>query len=221
MIKGIFFEASDIFYTRKESARRYALRLLRKGGYAVELSAEEVALLDQIKERASDGQISAQTYWDRFLQVYGVADSTERTDLRGAILEHVNKVSAVPGARETAKVLKERGFILGIASSTMYPLEWKMAWLAAVGVAEFMDVIVCTATLGMDKSHPGHYWAALNKARLTPRQAAFVSNGARELAGARQVGMVTVAVLGEAGVEADYYAKTLADILELPIFRPN
>jgi len=219
VIKGIFFEASGVLYGRDDPPLHYALRLIKEHGYTRELSAEEEASLERLKEQASHGRVRAQTYWDRFLQMHGVADSTRRAELLDSILAHVNKVHAVPGAHETLKALKERGFILGIASSTMYPVEWKMAWLAAAGVAEFLDVVACSTALGVGKPHPVHYWTALTKARLWPYEAAFVSNDDRELVGAHQVGMVAVAVLCDPGIKADYHAETLPDLLNVPIFQ--
>lgn len=219
MIKGIFFDVSGIFYTREEPTKHYALRLVKERGYAAGCSDEDEARLGTLKTRASGGQIGPQVYWDEFMKVYGVGDPATRAELTGRVLEHVNRVVGVPGAHEVVKALKERGFILGIITSTMYPVEWKMAWLATVGVAEFIDVVACSTELGARTPLPPIYWIALNKARLTPRQAAYVANGAKDLAGARRVRMATVAVLYDPDAEADYYAETLPDLLSVPIFQ--
>jgi FMN phosphatase YigB (HAD superfamily) len=117
------------------------------------------------------------------------------------------------------KVLKQRGFILGVITSTMYSREWKISWLKEVGVAEFIDVLTCSTELGQDKSHPTIYWAALNKAKLNPWQTVYVANGTRELTEAHQLGMSTVAVLYEPDAKADYYVQTLTDLLTVPIFQ--
>ena len=219
MITGIFFDAGGIFYKRHESTRHYALRLVTEQGLSDEISAEQDARMRTLKEQASNGWIDASTYWDEFLLAHAVADQAKRAELIDKILKHVNKVSDVPGAREVVKVLKQRGFILGVITSTMYSIEWKMSWLAAVGVAEFIDVLTCSTELGQGKSHPTIYWAALNKAKLNPWQTAYVANGARELTEAHHLGMSTVAVLYEPDAKADYYVQTLPDLLNLPIFQ--
>jgi HAD superfamily hydrolase (TIGR01509 family) len=219
MIQGIFFDPSGIFYNHEEPANRYALRLLKDQDYITDISAEDEARLENIKERAHDGIISANAYWDEFLKVRGVADPGKRTELMDRILEQLNRVYGLPGAHETMKTLKKRGFVMGIITSTMYPIEWKMSWLKVAGVAEFIDVVACSAELGSRKPHPSIYWTALNKAHLTPHQTAYVAKGAKGLAGAHRVGMVTVAALYDPDVEADYYAKTLPDLLTVPIFQ--
>jgi FMN phosphatase YigB (HAD superfamily) len=219
MITGIFFDAGGIFYKREETTRHYALRLVTEQGLSAEISTEEDAHMRTLKEQASNGWIDASTYWDEFLLAHAVADQTKRVELTDKILKHVNTIYAVPGAREVMKVLKQRGFILGVITSTMYSREWKISWLEQVGVAEFIDILTCSTELGQDKSHPTIYWAALNKAKLNPWQTAYVANGARELAEAHHLGMSTVAVLYEPDAKADYYVQTLPDLLSVPIFQ--
>jgi FMN phosphatase YigB (HAD superfamily) len=219
MITGIFFDAGGIFYTREEPTRHYALRLVTEQGISTEMSPEEDARLRTLKEQASNGWIDAPTYWDEFLMAHAVADQAKRSELTDKILKHVNMVSAVPGAREVMRDLKQRGFILGVITSTMYSSEWKISWLEEVGVAEFIDILICSTELGQDKTHPTIFWAALTKAKLNPWQTAYVANGARELAEAHHLGMSTVAVLYEPDAKADYYVQTLPDLLSVPIFQ--
>jgi putative hydrolase of the HAD superfamily len=115
--------------------------------------------------------------------------------------------------------LKRRGFVLGIVTDTMYPVEWKMSWLDKVGVAEFIDVVSCSSVLGAHKPNPEIYLNALAQARLTPPESAFVGHNAYELEGARRVGMATVAVNYDQGVHADYFCGSLPDLLQVPIFQ--
>ena len=219
MIKGIFFDAGGIFYKREEPSRSFAVRLVKEQGYTTELTTEDEARLRTFKEQASNGWISAQDYWDEYLKMHAVGDPVKRTELVDKILTHVNTVVGLPGAHEAVKILKERGFILGVITSTMYPLEWKMSWLAAAGVVDYIDVIACSSAVGWDKDHPTIYWAALNKANVNPWQAAYVANGAKELAEAHQIGMATVAVLYDSDAKADYYVQSLPDLLTVPIFQ--
>jgi len=94
-----------------------------------------------------------------------------------------------------------------------------MLWLDKVGVAEYVDVVTCSTVLGAHKPKPEPYLAALKEAQLSPEEAAFVGHDTDELAGAHRVGMTTVAVHYEADAEADYYAESLLDLLNIPIFK--
>jgi putative hydrolase of the HAD superfamily len=108
--------------------------------------------------------------------------------------------------------------VLGIVTDTIYPLERKMRWLEQVGVAEFIDVVSCSTVVGAHKPDPAIYLDAMQQAGLTPDESAFVGHAADELEGARRAGLATVAVLYESGARADHYAKSLVDLLNIPIF---
>ncbi len=217
-IKGILFDAADVFYRRQESTSGVARRLLQARGYSTELSADEAARLGALLSRASEGRVSAEEYWGEFLKAHGVLSPEERAEMMVQVLAQSHQVEAVPGAHDTARTLKQRGFILGIVTDTMYPLEWKMDWLNKVGVAEFIDVVACSTVLGVHKPDPAIYLDALRQAHLTVAEAAFVGHDAGEIEGARKVGLRTVAVLYDPQAQADYYAHTLADLLNVPIF---
>ena len=129
-----------------------------------------------------------------------------------------DQVQAIPGGREALAGLQQRGFVLGIVTDTIYPIGRKMRWLNQVGVAEFIDVVACSTVVGAHKPDPAIYLNALQQAHLRPDESAFVGHAADELEGARRAGLATVAVLYEPGSKADYYAESLIDLLNVPIF---
>lgn len=219
MIKGIFFDAAGVFYYRTEGTGAFVKGLLAELGYPTELSAENEARKKAMRVQATEGRISHDVYWDQVLRMYGVSDAERRAMLRKHILDRANDVIPHPGGKAAMAGLHARGFILGIVTDTIYPVEWKMAWLAKVGVAEFIDVVACSTVVGAHKPEPAIYLNALQQARLVPTEAAFVGHDARELAGARRAGMVTVAVNHDPDAQADYYADSLLGLLDVPIFQ--
>jgi HAD superfamily hydrolase (TIGR01509 family) len=221
MIKGIFFDAAGIFYSRPKPTETYALNLLKQAGFSAVPSVEDVERQQELHAEASRGLVSHEAYWDQFLLMRGVTDSKQRKALSRQIVDYSNSVAPVLGGREVLAGLKHRGFILGVVTDTMYPLEWKMRRLAQVGVAEFMDVVACSTVLGAHKPDPLVYRNALEQAHLAPDEAAFVGHDARELEGARRAGMATVAVNYDPDAKADYYCKTLLDLLNVPIFKKS
>jgi putative hydrolase of the HAD superfamily len=218
-IRGIFFDAAGVLYRRPESTHLYVAKLLRERGFDPELSMEGQAHQRALRAKADRGHLSPDKYWDQVLLMYGVTGQEERKALIGKLIDYSNNVLPIPGGREALAGLKRRGFVLGIVTDTMYPLETKMRWLATVGVAEFIDVIACSTVLGTHKPDPAMYLSALQQASLTPNEAAFVGHAADELEGAHNAGMATVAVHHDAGATADYYAESLADLLNVPIFK--
>jgi FMN phosphatase YigB (HAD superfamily) len=218
VIKGIFFDAADVFYERYESTAAFATRLLEQLGFAARVSEPEIARQKEAHLQATDGRITHEMYWDEFLRMRGVVDPAQRKILGRRVAEQANNVVAIPGGRAAMSGLKQRGFVLGIITDTIYPVEWKMNWLASVGIAEFVDLVSCSSKIGAHKPNPEIYLDALRQARLSPEQAAFVGHDARELQGAQRVGMKTVAVNHNSDAQADYYARSLEDLLNVPIF---
>jgi FMN phosphatase YigB (HAD superfamily) len=217
-IKGIFFDAADVLYARKESTATYAVRLLREHGYPAEMSAADAERRKALLHQASGGHISAEYYWDEVLRMYGVTAPDERAALHALIMAQPDDIYGLPGAREAVQALKGRGFVLSIITDTIYPLARKMCWLETIGVAEFVDHVACSTELGVHKPDPAIYLGALRQAGLTVEESAFVGHATDELTGARQVGLKTVAVFYGADAQADYYAESLPGLLDVPIF---
>ena len=142
----------------------------------------------------------------------------DRKELLAKIDTYSDQVRAIPGGREALAGLKQRGFLLGVVTDTIYPIGRKMRWLNQVGVAEFIDVVACSTVVGAHKPDPAIYLDALRQAHLGPDESAFVGHAADELEGAHRAGLATVAVLYEPGASADYYAESLVDLLDVPIF---
>ena len=217
-IRGILFDAAGVFYDRPESTRTYVAQLLREKGFSAELPAKDQVRQQALRSQANKGRVSPNVYWDQVLVMTGVASLPERESLIAKINAYSDRVQAIPGGREALAVLKQRGFVLGIVTDTIYPIERKMRWLRQIGVAEFIDVVACSTDVGAHKPEPEIYLHALRQAGLTPAESAFVGHAADELEGARRAGLATVAVLYEPGSQADYYAESLFDLLDVPIF---
>jgi HAD superfamily hydrolase (TIGR01509 family) len=218
MIKGIFFDAAGILYSRATPTVEFAMDLLRKGGFAVEIPSEDLAQLTALRVQANHGKVNYTAYWDKFLVLHGVVDTGTRKTFSTQIIDYSNDVIPVPGAREALQGLKQRNFLLGIVTDTMYPLEWKKRRLVRAGVAEYIDVIACSTEVGVHKPDPVMYLNALEQAHLSPEESAFVGHLGIELMGANKAGMTTVAVNFEVEVVADYYCQSILDLLDVPIF---
>jgi putative hydrolase of the HAD superfamily len=217
-IRGIFFDAAGVLYTRAEPTRQFVARLLDEMGLVPELSAQEQARQRVLRSEANSGRASFDAYWDQVLQMYGVAVHETRKVLVARIDDHADQVVPVAGVTDALAGLKERGFLLGVITDTMHPLARKERWLEAVGALKFLDVLACSTELGMHKPDPAIYLHAVDQAQLAVEESAFVGHAADELDGARRAGLATVAVHHDPGARADYYAPSLVDLLNIPIF---
>jgi FMN phosphatase YigB (HAD superfamily) len=143
-IKGIFFDAAGVLYHRPESTSTSVANLLEAKGLSTELSARDQVRQRAMRSEANKGHLSPDEYWDQLLLMYGVADPAERQRLVGRIDDYSDNVLPIPGGREALADLKQRGFVVGIITDTIYPIERKRRWLDTVGVAEFIDVLACS-----------------------------------------------------------------------------
>jgi HAD superfamily hydrolase (TIGR01509 family) len=218
VVRGILFDAAGVFYYRTRPTSDYVASLLEERGFPHRLSAEDWNRQKVIRSQAKRGQITPDEYWDQRLQMHGVADAEERRTLVAKINGFSDQVIPIPGGREALASLQQRGFVLGIVTDTIYPIERKMRWLRQIGVDEFIDVVACSTDVGAHKPDPAIYLNALQQVGLTPDESAFVGHAADELEGAHRAGLATVAVLYEPGATADYCAESLVDLLNVPIF---
>jgi HAD superfamily hydrolase (TIGR01509 family) len=219
-IRGIFFDAADVLYRRPVPTSEYVSRLLAERGYSPMLSAQDWTRQRALRSQAKSGRLGPDAYWDKRLQMHGVVNPEVRKELGSMISDYSDRVQPVLGGRDALAALKQRGFVLGVVTDTIYPCDRKKRWLDAIGVGEFVDVLACSTALGLHKPEPAIYLRAVQEAGLTPSESAFVGHAADELEGARQAGLVTVAVYHDPHAMADYYAASLLDMLNVPIFQP-
>ncbi len=219
MIKAIFFDAAGILYTRSGHTEEFAVDLLQKNGFPTSVTPEEMETQLDLRSKANDGTLSHEKYWDQFLQQRKVTDPDQRKRMIKQITDYSNDIDPVPGAKEALAVLRERGFNLGIITDTMYPLEWKMKRLKKAGVAEFINIIACSTELGAHKPDPLVYRYAVEQAKLTPADTAFVGHLGSELDGAHQAGMTTIAINYDPGTQADFLCQSIGLLPSLPIFQ--
>ena len=98
-----------------------------------------------------------------------------------------------PDSAETLRLLRERGYRLGLLSNTWWAAEWHNADLAAHGLADLLDAVVYTSDLPHSKPHPSVFLEVAG--RLGAEPAACVMVGDRmvaDVSGALGAGMRAV-----------------------------
>lgn len=153
----------------------------------VELTDDDVRLFLQ----------AAQDVWSSY---YVLADSTH------ALLE----------------ALRGRGLKLALVSNTASPKWLLEPILERQGIAERVDAVVLSSEVGKRKPHPAIFEQALRRLEVDARDTLFVGDRLEaDVLGASRVGMKTVqavwfrADVASPGIEADYQAFTLMDVLNV------
>ena len=219
MLKAIFFDAAGILYTRGGHTEEYAHDLLRKNGFNPQISQKQFEKQLNLRSQANKGLLDHTVYWDEFLSMRGVSDPHQRVQFTREIEDYSNDVQPIPGVRETLQEFKARGFLLGIITDTMYPQEWKMQRLEKARVADLIDIVACSTSLGVHKPDPAIYAQALLHAGLSLGEAVFIGHLDTELQGAHFAGMMTIAIDPTLEENADYCFRSLPEVLTLPELR--
>lgn len=91
-----------------------------------------------------------------------------------------------PGARELLSELKQRGIKLGVISNWSDRLQ---VLLERTELADFFDVVVCSAAEKMEKPDPNLFHLALERLGVAPAEALHTGDHPEEDGGAQAVGM--------------------------------
>ena len=118
--------------------------------------------------------------------------------------------------------LRVRGLKLALVSNTASPGWLLEPILERQGITERVDTVVLSSEVGKRKPHPAIFERALRELDVPSSEALFVGDRIEaDVVGASRVGMKTVQAVwfradeGPEGVEPDYQAFTLMDVLNI------
>ncbi len=160
------------------------------------------------------------------LAVLGVYISDEQAEAwwrASWISERHFGVQLYPDAIDVLRELHEAGMLVGINTNRPCTAKMHLPGLRDLGIAPYVDAVVCSGDTGYCKPHASTFELVLAKLGVAPDEAAMVGDGAEaDIGGAKSVGMRTVWKLnGRYDLppcrDADYAIHDLAEVLQLPI----
>jgi putative hydrolase of the HAD superfamily len=214
--RAILFDVGDILYRRPHHRRRLKEYLGELGLDYASLPKEKFQALAQ---QAFLGLITPNEFREGHLRLYGINRPEDIQRGKEALIDDENDIEFFPGVRDTLIELKEKGFLMGIITDAFQPVSRKLSWLELGGLGAVWDSIISSEEVGIRKPDPEIYRVALRQLGAGASEAAFVGHEARELDGAKSVGMQTIAFNYEQAAKADYYLKTFSDLLDVPILQ--
>ena len=212
-LKAILFDAGDILYHRPRRGEALAAFLKERGLVPIAPGRPERA---DLKRRAHAGEISKDEHHDAVLELSGVTDPAERIDGRRVMDDDQSDVEFFDGVPETLHRLKAAGLRLGVVTNTFDSTAAKLGWFARVGIEKLWDSFANSCEVKVNKPDARIYLAALEPLNLAPQDAAFVGHAAAELAGAKALGMTTIAFnRDDETVEADHIISRFSELPEV------
>lgn len=127
-----------------------------------------------------------------------------------------------PDSLDVLRALKEQGLLVGVNTDRPFTCDMFSSDLEDYGLAPYVNAIVCSGDTGYYKPHRSTFDLVLRKLGVEASEAVMVGDDARDLEGAKGVGMFTVWKLnGRHDVtprdDADYAIHDLGELLALPI----
>ena len=108
-------------------------------------------------------------YWDKLLEV----------------------MELYPGARDFLAALKEKGVAVGICTDMTAHIQYRK--LLRFELAPYVDAVVTSEEMGVEKPHAAMFHAALDKLKVSGGEAVYVGDSwERDIEGARNVGITPV-----------------------------
>ncbi|MBN2499700.1 MAG: HAD family hydrolase [Anaerolineales bacterium] len=211
--RAILFDAGDVLSFRPNRGCKFAAFLKE---LSLDTEKNHLAEKRTLTEQAFVGQITQMQYRQAILRLYGVTQPEQIARGLSILDDEDNDVHFFAGVSQTLKTLKQKGYLLGIITDTANPVYIKLNWFEKNGMGAVWDSIISSHEIGMRKPCPAIYHAALRQLGLRPGQSVFVGHKASELAGARAVGMKTVAFNFDPEAQADFYIERFADLLTIP-----
>jgi HAD superfamily hydrolase (TIGR01509 family) len=212
-LKALLFDAGDVLYHRP--GRRAALAAFLEERGLKPLPADDPKAM-VLKRRAHSGEITRDEYFDAILDLCGLRERSQYPEGRRVMDAAQIDVEFFAGVPETLNRLKQAGIRLGVVTNTHDSTESKRQWFSKVGIDNLWDSFATSCELHLCKPEPGIYLAALAPLDLYPEDAAFVGHAAAELAGAKSLGMTTVAFNGDnESVTGDHVISEFSDLLDV------
>ena len=127
----------------------------------------------------------------------------------------------VPGAVDTLRQLRERGYRLGLLSNTWWAAEWHNADLAAHGLAGLLDEVVYTSDLPHSKPHPSVFREVASRLGVEPSACVMVGDRqVDDVSGALGAGMRAIWVRNDRPWPRANGVRATAEVDALPEIPP-
>lgn len=139
------------------------------------------------------------------------------------ILERHFGVQLYPDTLDVLVELKADGLLIGINTNRPCTAEMHLPGLRDMGIARYVDAVVCSGDTGYVKPRPSTFELVLERLGVRADEAVMVGDSAEnDMSGAKALGMRTVWKLNARYdlppcAEADYAIHDLAELLALPI----
>ena len=215
MFDGLLFDMGDVLYDAT-LWRRWLWRLLSTLGVKQSFDALFTIWDDQFLDAVHRGHSDYAAAFIEFLRFLSLSaaqidEVVAASRIRKRELE--SEVRPLAGVRATIERLASAGVPLAIVSDSESSATALEGHLGRLGLGGRFAAIVSSRDLGCTKPDPRCYLTALERLGLPAQRAAFVGHDPVELAGARAVGLASIAFNHAPGCAAEIHLRHFRELL--------
>ena len=221
-VKAVFFDFDDTLQSRKGAYRLYCEAFLTR--YFPKIGEEErMQKLDEMEALVDGGYKDREVYFPELIALWGWEDHPPLQELYDSFnLDFGKYIVLLPGAVDTLKELKRRGYLLGAVTNGVSSLQ--NIKLDTAGIRDLFDVVVVSGDIGVYKPDRRIFDEAARRLGLENRQVLFVGDHpVNDIDGALGAGMYAIRMnygdfkgkgLGKATVAEIEHIDEVLDYLE-------
>lgn len=203
-IEAIFFDAGGILYNIPQKEIPSLVSFLKEKKIDSPSVFEIREKTKALRYNAKIGIISRTSLYEAILDECHVFSNSLRQEGYEVMMKTAANINLLEGVPETLKILKERGFKLGVITNSIIPSETKKEWLKQRGVDISWDVFVSSVELGFRKPEPEIYLYAIKQIGVLAKHSVFVGHSPDELLGAKNIGMLTLSLNPDSDILTDF-----------------
>lgn len=215
MIKALAMDGNGVLYYRDEEVVDSVQTYLKE---EIGLRFDEAAARSyyfQCQDEAFEEKISLKEMMRRYVDFLGVRDTQLREEIPAKIIYFSERILLFREEAATLNELKKRGVILGVISNSIHSAKEKMRWFEKVGIGSFIDIVISSVDEKCKKPDEAIYRIFLDRAGVSPGEAAFMGHDEKEIRPARRLGLTTICFKCPRGT-ADYNVKSFDELLNVP-----
>ena len=190
-VKAVFFDFDDTLQSRKGAYRLYCEAFLKK--YFPEIGeAEREQKLDEMEALVDGGYKDREVYFPELIALWGWEDHPPLQELYDSFnLDFGKYIVLLPGAIETLKELKRRGYLLGVVTNGVSSLQ--NIKLDTAGIRDLFDVVVVSGDIGVYKPDRRIFDEAARRLGVQNSEVLFVGDHpVNDIEGALGAGMQAI-----------------------------
>ena len=184
-IKAVFFDFDDTLQSRKGAYRLYCEAFLDKYFPGIS-AAKRTQKLDEMEAHVDGGYKDREVYFPELIALWQWHDHPPLQELYDSF-----NIVLLPGAVETLRELKQRGYLLGVVTNGVSSLQ--NIKLDTAGIRDLFDVVVVSGDIGIYKPDRRIFDEACRRAGVRNDQALFVGDHpVNDIEGALGAGMPAI-----------------------------